>query len=107
MVENVLIQTNTVHSYSINENYTKRRGTTMKVVMPTVFPKPGTYSTNKIHVNIMSLSNDAHIYYTLDGSEPTANSTVFNMGDGLLTLKLDEPAALDENRTNQDTSKEK
>jgi glyoxylase-like metal-dependent hydrolase (beta-lactamase superfamily II) len=79
----------------------------MKVVMPTVFPKPGTYSTNKVHVNIMSLTNDALVYYTLDGSEPTRNSTIFNMADGLLTLKLDDPAAVDENKTNQDTSKEK
>lgn len=64
----------------------------MKVVMPTVFPKPGTYSTNKIHVNIMSLTKDAQVYYTLDGSDPTTNSPIFNKADGLLTLKLDDPS---------------
>ena len=65
----------------------------MKVVKPTVFPKPGTYSTNKVHVNIMSFTNDAQIYYTLDGSEPNENSAVFNINNGLLTLKLDDPDA--------------
>jgi glyoxylase-like metal-dependent hydrolase (beta-lactamase superfamily II) len=63
----------------------------MEVVKPTVFPKPGTYSTNKIHVNIMSFTKDAQIYYTLDGSEPNENSAVFTINNGLLTLKLDDP----------------
>lgn len=79
----------------------------MKVVMPTVFPKPGTYSTNKIHVNLMSLTKDAQVYYTLDGSEPTTNSLVFNMADGLLTLKLDESPETNTKSPTQDTSKEK
>ena len=63
----------------------------MKVVRPTVFPKPGTYSTNKVHVNLMSFTKDAQIYYTLDGSEPNETSSVFNLDEGLLTFKLDGP----------------
>jgi glyoxylase-like metal-dependent hydrolase (beta-lactamase superfamily II) len=73
--------------------FLKGRRNKMKVVKPTVFPKPGTYSTNKVHVNIMSFTNDAQIYYTLDGSEPNENSAVFNINNGLLTLKLDDPDA--------------
>ncbi|MBS4209352.1 MBL fold metallo-hydrolase [Bacillus sp. FJAT-50079] len=65
----------------------------MKVVKPTVFPKPGTYSTNKVHVNMMSFTKDAHIYYTLDGSDPNQESATFNIADGLLTLQLDEGEA--------------
>lgn len=63
----------------------------MKVVRPTVFPKPGTYSTNKVHVNLMSFTKDAQIYYTLDGSEPNETSSAFNLDEGLLTFKLNGP----------------
>ena len=65
----------------------------MKVVKPTVFPKPGTYSTNKLHVNIMSVTKDAVIHYTLDGSEPNETSPIFNLADGLVTLVLANPNA--------------
>jgi glyoxylase-like metal-dependent hydrolase (beta-lactamase superfamily II) len=70
----------------------------MKVVMPTVFPKPGTYMTSKVHVNIMSFTKDAQIYYTLDGSDPNVNSPVFNINDGLLTLKIDDPFIVEDGK---------
>ncbi|MEH6946866.1 MBL fold metallo-hydrolase [Bacillus sp. JJ634] len=62
----------------------------MKVIKPTVFPKPGTYMTSKVHVNLMSFTKNAQIYYTFDGSEPNEKSAVFNIADGLLTLKVDD-----------------
>ena len=46
--------------------------------------------TAKVHVNLMSFTKDAQIYYTLDGSDPTRDSSVFDLSSGLMTLKLDD-----------------
>ena len=46
--------------------------------------------TSKVHVNLMSFTKDAQIYYTLDGSDPNRDSSVFDLSSGLLTLKLDD-----------------
>ena len=62
----------------------------LKVAKPTVFPKPGTYMTSKVHVNLMSFTKGAQIHYTLDGSDPNEESSVFDLSSGLLTLKLDD-----------------
>lgn len=73
----------------------------MKATRPTVFPRPGTYKTPRVHVNIMSLTQGGEIFYTLDGSVPNRNSLKFDIKDGLLSLQLNEDAL------NPDNIKEK
>ena len=46
--------------------------------------------TSKVHVNLMSFTKGAQIHYTLDGSDPNEESSVFDLSSGLLTLKLDD-----------------
>ena len=44
---------------------------------PTIFPPPGTY-TNTTSLSLMDAVPGAEIHYTWDGSEPSANSAVFD-----------------------------
>lgn len=47
-----------------------------QVVTPTFSPAPGTYE-NQVEVAISCATEDASIYYTLDGSEPSNSSTLY------------------------------
>ncbi len=44
--------------------------------LPTFTPPPGTYSTSQ-NVTIQSTDQDVRIYYTLDGSDPSENATLY------------------------------
>ena len=60
---------------------------TMVCATPTFTPAAGTYYEEQ-EITISCATADATIYYTLDGSDPTANSTVYT-----------EPIVLNENTT--------
>lgn len=47
-----------------------------QVATPTFSPAPGTYE-NQVEVAISCATEDASIYYTLDGSEPSNSSTLY------------------------------
>lgn len=47
------------------------------VAIPTFSPEPGTYTTS-IDVTISTLTNEATIYFTTDGSAPTDSSQVYS-----------------------------
>ena len=50
--------------------------TTPSVAMPTFDPAPGIF-TSPVSVSITTTTEDASIYYTLDGSDPTESSTLY------------------------------
>ena len=58
--------------------------TTPAVAMPTFDPAPGVYSS-PVNVAISTTTEDAVIYYTLDGSDPTEESTLYTAPVNLST----------------------
>ena len=51
---------------------------TMKVPTPTAFPAAGTYNTAPIQIGLGITTPGTQIYYTTNGVNPTATSTLFN-----------------------------
>ena len=59
------------------KNWTFTSGTTQVAAEPTFTPSPGTY-TSAQNVSLSSATTGATIYYTVDGSTPTASSAVYS-----------------------------
>ncbi len=60
---------------------------TDKAATPCSYPMPGTYDVDYVHVYIASMTPGAKIYYTLDGSEPTEESTYFDPVHGSISIQ--------------------
>lgn len=57
-----------------------------KTAMPGAYPMPGTYEISFSHVRLGSATPNAVIHYTLDGSELTEKSPVFDPKKGAIPL---------------------
>lgn len=62
-----------------NVNWTAYDPTAVTTAAPTFTPGGGTYTTTQ-NVTLASETENAKIYYTLDGTEPTSSSTLFVAG---------------------------
>lgn len=58
----------------------------MKTTNPVSFPREGVYQRSGIHIDLDCMTPGAAVYYTLDGSEPTTQSSRFRRENGLITL---------------------
>lgn len=58
-----------------------------KTAIPSVFPAEGTYELSALHVNLSCASPDAVIRYTVDGTEPTADSPIYRRENGLIPVR--------------------
>ena len=58
-----------------------------KCGIPSAFPAEGTFEFGTIHIHLASVTPEARIHYTLDGSEPDKNSPVYIRKDGLLLMQ--------------------
>lgn len=57
-----------------------------KTAMPGAYPMPGTYEISFSHIRLGSATPNAVIHYTLDGSEPTKDSPVFDPAKGAIPI---------------------
>lgn len=57
-----------------------------RTAMPGAYPMPGTYEISFSHVRLGSATPNAVIHYTLDGSEPTEKSPVFDPKKGAIPI---------------------
>ena len=55
--------------------------------IPSIFPAEGTFEFSIIHVDLSCATPGARVHYTLDGSEPTMESPVYDRSQGLLPVK--------------------
>jgi hypothetical protein len=62
--------------YSVNDGYPYLQDLIYHVATPIFDPRPGSYN-EPLEVVIQSDTPEAEIYYTLDGSEPTEQSTLY------------------------------
>lgn len=58
-----------------------------KTAIPSVFPAEGTYELSTLHVNLSCAASHAVIHYTIDGTEPTADSPIYHREAGLIPVK--------------------
>ena len=58
-----------------------------KTAIPSVFPAEGTYELSTLHVNFSCAASHAVIHYTIDGTEPTADSPIYHREAGLIPVK--------------------
>lgn len=66
-----------------------------KTTNPAIFPRPDVYVRAAIHLDLDCMTDNAAIYYTLDGSDPTFESACYRREEGLITAPL-VPAAPDQ-----------
>ena len=59
----------------------------MQTAIPSVYPAEGTFESSSIHIDLACVTPGARIHYTVDGSQPTADSPVYRRELGLLLLK--------------------
>ena len=57
-----------------------------KTAIPTVYPREGAYNT-PVHIILSCAEPNARIHYTLDGSEPTMESPVYEKEKGAILLE--------------------
>lgn len=58
-----------------------------KTAIPSAYPAAGVFEFSTIHVDLSCAMPGTKVYYTLDGSTPTAESPVYVRADGLLPLR--------------------
>ena len=57
-----------------------------KTTVPVIFPREGVYERSGIHFDFDCLTPGAAVHFTMDGSQPTAESPVYHRDDGLVLL---------------------
>ena len=72
---------------NVATNSSRQQKGSAKTATPCAYPMPGTYEIAYCHIYIASTTPNAIIHYTIDGSDPTMDSPVFDpISNGALSV---------------------